>query len=377
MTPRISVITVTYHATPLEYLYLWSLAASGLKHSEVIIVDNTGKDPILLKIKEKYPFVRIIHNTENEGFGRACNRGFAEARGDIALFLNPDTIVPEDFEDQILEFFNTHPRCGAMGAMMIDGQGHFLPESKRNFPTPAASFLRFSGLDKFFHSKEERWSYYVQQSSPNVPFKVPVLAGAFMAVTRKAMQVTGGFDPRFFMFAEDIDLSVRIARARLEVWYNPRIRIIHFKGQTARQSKNYPSLFYNSMSLFYQKYYKNHHSHLQCFFIKSGISLLKKFAQWRMFFRNSTSGINSTQPSFTPESSPRAIKAIQPKTISGTYSKNKKPGLLLSTLELFPSKLITLIAERSTGKPKIFLYHDETGNLFELSDKNHFVQILL
>lgn len=377
MTPRISVITVTYHTTPLEYLYLWSLAASGLKHSEVIIVDNTGNDPLLLKLKGRYPFLKVIHNNENEGFGRACNRGFAAAQGDIALFLNPDTIVPENFEELILDFFEKHPRCGAMGAMMIDGQGHFLPESKRNFPTPTASFLRFSGLDKIIPPQKEKWSYYTQQNSTIAPFQVSVLSGAFMAVSRKAMQLTGGFDPRFFMFAEDIDLSVQIALANLEVWYNPSIRIIHFKGQTSRQSKNYASMFHNSMSLFYQKYYKNRHSGLQCFFIESSIRLLKSIAGWRMIFRNNPSEKNRKQLSLHPESSSRAIKRLQQSGIFDFSSNPKKPGLLLSTLELSPSKLITTVAERSTGESKIFLYHDETGNLFELNDKNHLVQILL
>jgi GT2 family glycosyltransferase len=97
MSPRISIITVTYHVTPLEHLYLWSLAASGLKHSEIIFIDNSGKDSFVDKLQQDYPFITVVHNKENEGFGRACNRGFSMARGEFALFLNPDTIVPEDF----------------------------------------------------------------------------------------------------------------------------------------------------------------------------------------------------------------------------------------------------------------------------------------
>lgn len=378
MTPRISLIIVSYHATPLNHLCLWSLAESDLNHCEVIVVDNSGHDPLLKEIQKQYPFFRIIHNSENEGFGRACNKGHQIARGEISLFLNPDTIVPADFGKKILTFFETHPHCGAMGAKMIDGTGRFLPESKRNFPTPAAAFLKFSGLYRVIPNLKSNFHYYATQVRMNQTGKIPVLSGAFMAVSRAAMEKTGGFDPQFFMYSEDIDLSRQITESGFEVWYNPEIEIIHFKGETARIAPKFSSMFFNSMQLFYKKYYEHRHSGLFFILITNFIQTLKTFSHLKYLISKKIPKKHFDLFILDPNSSPGCLKKLQNSgyAVKIANSNATKSFLPVSSLDTTPNQIIELLTTGKNSKNKILLIHEESGWLFQFNNKHGFIRTL-
>jgi len=376
MDPTISVIIVTYHANSLTHLCLWSLAQNGLKHSEVIVVDNTGNDPYYQKISSDFPFVKIIRNATNEGFGKACNRAFRTSRGEIILFLNPDTIVPEDFEHKIINFFETHPRAGAMGTKMIDGYGHFQKESKRNFPRPLAAIMKFTKLSKCMPPSFKRWHYYAQHIAPETPAETEILSGSFMAVTRQVMLQTGGFDPRYFLYAEDIDFSWLIARSGFEVWYNPDIVVVHLKGETTKRSPTYIRDFYQSMIQFYYKHYSpNQHPLL----FLTGITTIKSIA----FF----SSIRHRYRTIFPPKMPSKVD-LHPNSCMVTYEnlrssfpfqvrqkqgvrKKHRTYLLLSTGNLSPKQLIGMLEDQIDSSCRMMLWHEQAQHLILLSNAHH------
>src|SRR5690349_24846694 len=114
--------------------------------AEVIVVDNHSQDGSVTWLKPKFPAVNFIGNTENTGFAKACNQGLKLAKGKYILFLNPDTIIPDDCFERCISFLSTHTQAGAMGVRMIDGSGQFLKESKRSFPSPSTSLFKLFGL---------------------------------------------------------------------------------------------------------------------------------------------------------------------------------------------------------------------------------------
>jgi len=373
--PKLSVIIVSYHATPLNILCLWSLEQNNLKESEVIIVDNAGYDHYLEQLAQNYPFVKIIRN-QNEGFGKACNKGFSIARGKYILFLNPDTIVPLNIEKKIFSFFREYPETGAMGAKMTDGKGCFLPESKRNFPYPLASFLKFSGFQKIIPSQNLKFNYHARHVADDTTAKVDVLSGAFMVVTREAMEKTGGFDPRFFLFAEDIDISIRISKADYQLWYNPDIEIIHFKGLSTRQSKKYVSYFYGSMKLFYLKYFEQSHARLQKMAITTFIQSTAFLSSLRHFFKRqfhhrmpSTFYIDSNYCT-SSISELQTMKKFRFICTSYKHKKNKPTHLLLSDVETNPDELIKQVNNIRNKKTRILFWHKSSGWLFHFDGKN-------
>ena len=241
---------------------------------EIILIDNNSTDGSLDYLQPRFPAVHFIANTVNVGFGKACNQGLQQAKGDYILFLNPDTIVPEDCFEKCMTFFTSHPDAGALGVKMLDGGGEFLKESKRSFPSPATSLYKLSGLSKLFPKSRTFSNYHLGHLDENKEHEVDVLAGAFMMVRKDVLDKTGGFDEVFFMYGEDVDLSYRIQKAGYKNYYFPGTEIIHFKGESTKKgSMNYVRMFYNAMSIFVRKHYGGNKAGVFNFFIHLAIWL--------------------------------------------------------------------------------------------------------
>jgi GT2 family glycosyltransferase len=233
----------------------WSMV-NGESGVEVLVVDNNSTDGSIDYLQPKFPFVQFIANKENVGFSKANNQLLKQAAGKYVLFLNPDTILPEDGLKTCLQFMESHPQSGALGVRMIDGSGRFLKESKRGFPTPGVSFCKLSGLTKIFPASKLFARYYLGHLKEKETHEVDVLSGAFMFVRKDVLDKTGGFDERFFMYAEDIDLSYRIQQAGYKNYYLPECTIIHFKGESTIKDGRYIKLFYQAMIQFVRKHFR-------------------------------------------------------------------------------------------------------------------------
>lgn len=272
---QLSVIIVNYNVRLFleQSLCAVQKAIDGIA-AEIILIDNNSTDGSLEYLQPRFPAVHFIANTVNVGFGKACNQGLQQAKGDYILFLNPDTIVPEDCFEKCISFFRSHPDAGAVGVKMLDGGGEFLKESKRSFPSPATSFYKLSGLSKLFPASRTFSRYHLGHLDENKEHEVDVLAGAFMMVRKEVLDKTGGFDEVFFMYGEDVDLSYRIQKSGYKNYYFPGTEIIHFKGESTKKgSMNYVRMFYNAMSIFVRKHYGGNKAGIFNFFIHLAIWL--------------------------------------------------------------------------------------------------------
>ena len=237
------------------------------------MVDNNSTDGSREFFEGRFGHVNFIWNQQNLGFGKANNVALKQARGNYILFLNPDTILPEDCLVKCIAFFSRQKKAGALGVKMIDGQGKFLKESKRGFPAPFISLYKLSGLAAAFPRSTVFAKYYLGHLDENENHEVDVLAGAFMMTTKKVLGEVGGFDEDFFMYGEDIDLSYRIQKAGFSNHYFSETAIIHFKGEsTKKDSPAYTRMFYGAMQLFVKKHYNNG--------IAASYSILIRFAIW-------------------------------------------------------------------------------------------------
>ncbi len=251
--------------------------------TEILVVDNNSTDGSKEYLESKFTNVRFFWNNENIGFGKANNFALSFAKAEHILFLNPDTIVPEDCFTNCITFFENNTDCGALGVRMIDGAGSFLKESKRSLPTPSAGFFKMVGLAETFPSSKLFAQYYAGHLPEKENNKVDVLAGAFMMLSKKAIELTKGFDDNFFMYGEDIDLSYRIQKAGLQNYYLGDTTIIHFKGEsTQKKSLHYIEIFYGAIKRFVDKHYRGQRikNRLMTIVICSG----KLFAKSKQFF---------------------------------------------------------------------------------------------
>jgi GT2 family glycosyltransferase len=261
---ELSIIIVNYNVRHFLEQCLCSVqkAVIGL-NAEVIVIDNNSSDNSINYLQPRFLSVNFLANPENIGFAKACNQGIKLTKGKYVLFLNPDTIVPEDCFKKCIAFFDTHPDAGALGIKMLDGSGKFLKESKRSFPSPKTSLFKLFGLSRLFPRSKTFSKYHLGNLDENEDHEVDVLAGAFMMIKKEVLDKTGGFDEVFFMYGEDVDLSYRIQKTACTAtggtyknYYFSGSNIIHFKGESTRKgSLNYVRLFYNAMSVFVGKHY--------------------------------------------------------------------------------------------------------------------------
>ncbi len=270
---RLSIIIVNYNVKYfLEQCLCAVVKGIATIDAEVWVVDNNSTDGSIAYLQPKYPQVHFIANTINMGFGKANNMALAQCTGEMVLFLNPDTIIAEDTLQICIDFFMAKPTVGALGVKMLDGSGHFLPESKRAFPAPGVAFFKMCGLAQIFSKSAIFNRYALGHLMEDGIHKVDVLCGAFMMVRKTVLENVGAFDEAFFMYGEDIDLSYRINQIGAGVFYLGNTSIIHFKGESARKGKlNYVRIFYQAMVVFVNKHYTGAFAIIMKLLLKAGI----------------------------------------------------------------------------------------------------------
>ena len=250
---RLSVVIVSYNVKYfldqcLESVFGSDLTLDGVCRGEgsdtleleVFVVDNASVDGSVEMVREKFGQVHLIDNKENVGFAAANNQALRLCTGDYVLLLNPDTIVERDTFRNCVAFYASHADCGGLTVKMINGEGKYLKESKRGFPTPAAAFYKMSGLIHLFPHSRRIAAYYMGHLDDDETNPIDILPGAYLMISREALEKVGLLDEAYFMYGEDIDFSWRIKLAGFENYYLPSSRIIHYKGESTKHaSMNY------------------------------------------------------------------------------------------------------------------------------------------
>jgi N-acetylglucosaminyl-diphospho-decaprenol L-rhamnosyltransferase len=254
----LSVIIVNYRVKHFLELCLHSVenALTGID-AEVIVVDNHSGDDSVAFLRPLFPAVTFIVNTVNVGFARANNQALQQARGDYILFLNPDTILPEDIATRCISFLQSTPGIGGLCPRMIDGSGRFLKESRRGYPSPWVAACKLFGLTALFPHSRLFATYYLGHLPADRSHPSPILSGACLWISRAALTRVGPFDSDFFMYAEDIDLSYRLEQAGYVNYYFADSTIVHFKGESTQKDIRHIRQFYKAMSQFRRKHFNS------------------------------------------------------------------------------------------------------------------------
>ncbi len=201
-------------------------AGAGDVDLDVVVVDN-GDDGAAAHVEERFPAARAIR-CENHGFGHANNVGLATADARYALFLNPDTELLSGSLADLVAALDRRPEVGLAGARQVDSTGALSP-SIRRFPS-AANMLaealwveRGPGARRMFGERELDPVPYGRETPCDWT------SGSFMIARREALAQTGGFDERFFLFAEETDLCWRVKDAGWQVMHMPQLTIRHYE----------------------------------------------------------------------------------------------------------------------------------------------------
>ena len=232
MSSKLAVVTVTY--SPGEYLdqFLSSLASATDEKPQVVMADNGSTDGAPEAAAAAYPNARLFRTGANLGYGAAVNRAVAEIDDDIEFIVvaNPDVRWHRGSLDGLLAAAERWPRAGALGPLIREPDGSRYP-SARSVPD-LTSGAGHALLGKLW--PRNRWTQRYRQDNESATERaVGWLSGSCLLLRRSAFDSVNGFDSRYFMYMEDVDLGDRLAGAGWHNVYVPGVEVTHSKGHAA------------------------------------------------------------------------------------------------------------------------------------------------
>jgi GT2 family glycosyltransferase len=255
----VSVVVISYNTGYLlDRMFAALNAATASLRIETIVVDNASTDDSIDILESKYPAVTLIKNDTNVGFGRANNQAISVARGRYVLLLNTDAFVAPATLVQTVAFMDNNAACGVLGVKLVGSDGTLQP-SCRYFPTPWNVFLVRSGLARFFPTTrlvdDMNWDHASTRKCDWVP-------GCYYLVRAEVIRRVGLFDPRFFLYCEEIDHCRRVKEAGWSVIFCPLTEVVHIGGESAKSEseltssgRQISSLQIESELLYFRKYF--------------------------------------------------------------------------------------------------------------------------
>lgn len=197
---------------------------------EVVVVDNGSTDGTAGMVREEFPEVRLLVDPENPGYGAAANRAIAATSAPYVLLLNGDTRLMPGALAALADHLDRHPRTGLAGPRLVNAKGHPQPSC---FPFLGTFRLALekSPLGRWLArvpALRERW--LLLHGPHDRPRTVPWVLGSALAIRREAFEAVGGFDPGFFLYAEEVDLCYRLWQAGWEVGFTPAATVVHVGG---------------------------------------------------------------------------------------------------------------------------------------------------
>jgi N-acetylglucosaminyl-diphospho-decaprenol L-rhamnosyltransferase len=230
----VAVVTVTYSPGSTLAAFLDSVAATTIAVTEVVLVDNGSTDGAPEAAAERSG-VRLIRSGDNVGFGQAANLGVAATDADWVLVANPDVVLRPDALANLLAAAERWPRAGALGPLIRTEDGALYP-SARALP----SLGRGIGHAVFgWWWPGNPWTLAYRRENERLVERVAGwLSGSCLLLRRKAFDSVAGFDPRYFMYFEDVDLGERIGRAGWLNVYVPSAEVTHLGGHSTSRHRS-------------------------------------------------------------------------------------------------------------------------------------------
>lgn len=229
MNKLISAIIVTYNSEDFIEDCIESVLKFLPETSEVIIFDNASTDQTVKRIEKFLPAVKLVKSSKNLGFGAGNNLAIKDACGEYLFFLNPDTQLLSPV-DKMINFCKKNLNVGIVGPKLILPNGQTQP-SVRKLPTI------WGAIKEFILAVKNSYSQYIPEGEDSV--EVECLYGAAILIKKDLFKSLGGFDKKYFLYYEDIDLCKRVKSLGKKIYYYPQVKIKHLVGATkSSQDRN-------------------------------------------------------------------------------------------------------------------------------------------
>jgi GT2 family glycosyltransferase len=219
--PLVSALVVSYNSKDLLLQCLHAFYSSADVPVEAVVVDNDSSDGSAAAVTDEFPQATVLVQPKNLGYGRAANIGLERCQGRFVLLMGSDVTVDPQSVGRMADFLLTRPDAGAVGPRVLLPDGRPDPDARRAFPLPSTLFYRTVGLSRLF-PKSPRFGRHNMGHVPETDVhEMDAGTGACLMLRMAALDRVGFFDPRYFMFGEDLDLCYRLKLGGWKVFYLP------------------------------------------------------------------------------------------------------------------------------------------------------------
>lgn len=255
----VTAVIVNYNTVHLLDKAIGDLRSSahGMQ-LQIVLVDNASRDGSAEVIRERFADCEFIANTTNVGFGRANNQALPLAKGRYVLLLNTDAFVAPETLRETVAYMNSHPQCGVLGVRLVGRDGVLQP-SCRYFPTPWNVFIGRVGIARLFPGTQQvddmSWSQDAVRECDWVP-------GCYYLVRKEVVDSVGLFDPRYFLYYEEVDHCRVVKAAGWKVIFFPHTTVVHIGGESAKSDSTLTSTGQQISELQIESemlYFRKHH----------------------------------------------------------------------------------------------------------------------
>lgn len=268
----LSIVIVNYNAR--EYLRecIFSIedTIGNLDH-EIIVVDNHSMDGSVTFVREAFPGITLIANKTNGGLSRACNQGIKISKGRYILLLNNDTVLLPHALERMVAAMERHPGIGLLGCRLLNSDGSLQQSFGRVINFRNDFFQKF--FINLYEKRKNRLVGKLLIRSHSQGKDVDWIKGACMLLRRETVFDAGLLDENYFMFMEEVDLSIRVKQMGWRVVYIPDARIVHHGGGSTSTNSYRASVEYRRSQLYF---YRKHYGKSGLFYLR--VYLLCKFA---------------------------------------------------------------------------------------------------
>ena len=216
---------------------------------DIVVVDSGSFDECGEMLGREFPAVRFVQSQTNIGFATGNNLGAERSRGRVLLFLNPDTEVVGNALDSLLGTLNRLPDAGLVGARLLNPDRSLQTSCVQSFPTVLNQLLDAEWLRRVF-PRSPLWGMRSLFDKTQNPSPVEVISGACIMIKRPVFQCLSGFDERYFMYSEDLDLCYRVRQAGFDCLYMPDAQIVHHGGGSSNSARGMFSTVMTRESVF-------------------------------------------------------------------------------------------------------------------------------
>ncbi|MBI2459424.1 MAG: glycosyltransferase family 2 protein [Parcubacteria group bacterium] len=228
----LSIIIVSWNVKEKLKDNLRALYESQNVDFEIFVVDNNSSDQTVAMVKNDYPKVKLIANSENLGFAKANNQAIKLAAGRYILLLNPDMRVFDDTLSRVVSWSDKHERAWVIGCRLIDESARIVKQV-RCFPGLADQLAIILKVPHIFPAVLNK--YLMNDFDYSKSASVDSIRGGFFMIRREAIAKIGWLDERYFLWFEEVDYCRRVKEAGGEIWYVPGAECIDLIGQSFKQ----------------------------------------------------------------------------------------------------------------------------------------------